>query len=127
MRRVYTFRVARPDNPMALSRAMAATAELVRKHNKFVDEAKVQLDGDDILLVLTLKGIDQWWIKKRVVFPVAAILVNNGLQLKDARLEAVDRPEDRRSTRPRASDGRSTPLAENETIDHSDLTQAART
>lgn len=124
MKRIYTFRIERPDDPMTLSAAMASTAELVRKHNKFVEEVKVQVAGMDILLVLTLKGYDQWWIKKRVVFPVAAILVKNGLKLKDARLLAVDKPEDRRSTRARASDGRSTPLPEDELIDHSDMMSA---
>lgn len=124
MIRIYTFRIERPDDPVTLSAGMAGAAELVTKHNRFVEEVKVQLEGSDVLLVLTLKGIDQWWIKKRVVFPVAAILVKNGLKLKDARLQAVDKPEDRRVTRPRASDGISTPLPSDAMIDHSDMTNA---
>lgn len=124
MKRIYTFRIEAPSDPETLSAGMAAAADLVAKHNKFVHEVKVQLEGGDVLLVLTLKGYDQWWIKKRVVFPVAAILIKNGLKLKDARLQAVDRPEDRRSTRARASDGRSNVLPEDELIDHSDMMSA---
>lgn len=119
--RIYTYRITPPDEPLKLVVAMQETAKLIHKHNKWVEEVKVYPDGPDMILKLTMKGQDQWWIKKRVIYPVAALLTRTGIQLKDARLESVDRPEDRRSTRPRASDGRSRLPHPDEMVDHSDM------
>lgn len=119
--RIYTYRLAQPEDPLKLAVAMAEVAKLIYKHNKWVEEIKVFPDGEDVVIKLTMKGHDQWWIKKRVVYPLAGLLTKTGIQLKDARLEAVDRPEDPRSTRPRASDGRSRPLDPNAMIDHEEL------
>ena len=121
--RVYTYRIERPNEPEKLAVGMGAAAELVRKHNKWVQEIKLQLDGGDILLILTASGHDQWWIKKRIIYPLAAILVKSGLKLKDARLQAVERLPDKRITRPRASDGASTPDPD-KMISHDDMMQA---
>ena len=117
--RIYTYRIAPPDEPLKLVVAMQQTAELIHKHYKvYLDPGDY---GGDMIIKLTMKGQDQWWIKKRVIYPLAALLTKTGIQLKDARLESVDRPEDPRSTRPRASDGRSKPLHPDEMIDHSDM------
>lgn len=119
--RIYTYRFTPPKEPAGLIAAMAQTGTLVAKHNKWVTGVDMQIDGEDVILKITVQGHDQWWIKKRVIYPLGAILAKHGIKLKDARLLAVDRPEDLRSTRPRASDGRSTPLGEDEMIDHSDM------
>jgi|SRR5687768_15098995 len=121
--RVYTYRIERPREPEKLVAGLGGAADLVRKHNKWVQEIKLQVDGGDIVLILTMSGHDQWWIKKRVIYPLAAILIKAGLTLKDARLQAVERLPDKRITRPRASDGASTPDPD-KMIDHSDMMQA---
>lgn len=119
--RIYTYRCQVPEDPLKLAVAMEQTAALIHKHNKWVEEIKVMPDDGDMVIKLTMKGQDQWWIKKRVIYPLAALLTKTGIQLKDARLESVGRPEDPRSTRPRASDGRSKPPHPDEMIDHSDM------
>lgn len=118
--RVYTYRIAKPDNALQLADGLVQAGALIHKHNRWVEEVRVSADGEDVLIRLTMRGHDQWWIKKRVIYPVAALLTKTGLTLKDARLEAVDRLPDPRSTRPRASDGRSTPDPD-KMIDHSDM------
>jgi hypothetical protein len=119
--RIYTYRISPPSDPLTLAVGMQQAGELIHKHNKHVEAVTIQHDGGDIILKLTMKGHDQWWIKKKVIYPLAALLTKTGIQLKDARLESVDRPPDPRSTRPRASDGRSAPLPPDAMIDHSDV------
>lgn len=121
--RTYTYIIERCDDPMKLTDGLVKAGELVHKHNKWVEDVAVRFDPEshDITIKLTMKGHDQWWIKKRVIYPLAALLTKTGLTLKDARLAAVDRPGDLRSTRLRASDGRSNPLPEDEMVDHADM------
>lgn len=118
--RIYTYRFTPPSDPLALAVAMQKAAEAVVKHNKHVLKVDTAKEGEDMLLRMTVKGHDQWWIKKQVVYPVAGILTKCGIKIKDVKLVAVDKPPDPRSTRPRASDGRSTPDPD-KMIDHSDM------
>jgi hypothetical protein len=74
-----------------------------------------------MLLKVTFTGHDQWQIKKKIIYPVASILTKAGLKIKDVKLDAVERPPDTRSTRPRASDGRSKPLDPDAMIEHEEL------
>jgi hypothetical protein len=112
-----------PGDPATMIEAVGKSTELLKKHNKWVVEAnyKVTADRKVMKLELHLKGHDQWWIKKRVLYPLAAVLTKAGVKITEAKLVAVQRPEDLRSTRPRASDGRSTPLPTDVMIDHSDM------
>jgi hypothetical protein len=118
--RVYVYRFTPPGNAVVLATAITKAGELVVKHNKNVEKVDTVMDGDDMLMRLTVKGHDQWWIKKNIVYPVAGILTRVGIKVKDVKLDAVERPPDSRSTRPRASDGRSTPDPD-KMIDHSDM------
>lgn len=121
--RIYVYEFDVPGEITTLLDIMAKSTQLLQKHNKWVDQVhfKVSSDQKVMKLEMHLKGHDQWWIKKRVLFPLAAVLTKAGVKIKDARLTEVRRPEDKRSTRPRASDGRSTPLPEDVMIDHSDM------
>lgn len=122
--RIYVYRFTPPGDALALAAAIYAAGQRIVQYNKHVEKVDTARDGDDMLLRMTVKGHDQWWIKKNVVYPVASILTKAGLKVKDVQLVAVERPPDTRSTRPRASDGRSTPLDADEMIDHSDMMQA---
>lgn len=116
--RIYVYRFTPPSDALTLATAIYKAGEAVVKHNKHVEKVDTARDGEDMLLRMTVKGHDQWWIKKNVVYPVAGILTKCGIKVKDVKLVAVERPPDTRSTRPRASDGRSKPLDEDEMIDH---------
>lgn len=120
--RIYTYRFTPPGDALTLATAMTAAGQKLAQHNKNVIKVETGRDGDDMLLKVTFKGHDQWWIKKKIIYPVAGILTKCGLKVKDVKLDAVDKPPDTRSTRPRASDGRSTPLDPDEMIEHEELT-----
>lgn len=122
--RIYTYRFTPPSDALTLATAIHAVGEKLCKFNKNVIKVDTARDGDDMLLKIWFTGHDQWWIKKKIVYPVAGIMTKVGIKVKDVRLDAVDRPPDPRSTRPRASDGRSKPLDEDEMIDHSDMMSA---
>lgn len=122
--RVYVYRFTPPGDPLVLATAMTKAGESVVKHHKHVEKVDTVAEGGDMLLRMTVKGHDQWWIKKNVVYPVAGILTKCGIKVKDVKLIAVEKPPDTRSTRPRASDGRSKPLDADEMIDHSDMMNA---
>lgn len=122
--RTYTYRFAYPSDGAKFTATMDKAADMLTKHNKWVLGVNMITEGDDVLLMLTMQGHDQWWIKKRVIYPIGALLTRCGIKLKDARLVAVDKPGDLRVTRQRASDGRSNPLAEDVMVDHSDMMSA---
>lgn len=99
---------------------MYEAGKKLAQHNEHVIKVDTVVDGEDMLLRVTFRGHDQWQIKKKIVYPVASILTKCGLKVKDVKLDAVIKPPDTRSTRPRASDGRSTPDPD-KMIDHSDM------
>jgi hypothetical protein len=119
--RTYTYRFAYPSDGAKFTETMDKAADMLVRANQYVVSVDMVRQDDDVLLKLTMKGHDQWWIKKRIIHPIGALLSRCGIRLKDARLVAVDRPEDRRVTRPRASDGRSKPLDDDVMIDHENL------
>lgn len=119
--RVYVYRFTPPGDMLTLSVAMSEAAKKVVTHNKHVLKVDTVADGEDMLLRMTVTGHDQWKIKKEVVYPVAGILTKCGIKVKDVKLVAVEKPPDTRSTRPRASDGRSKPLDPDEMIEHEEL------
>lgn len=118
--RIYTYRFTPPGDALTLATAITAAGQHVMKHNKHVLKVDTVREEDDMLIRLTVKGHDQWWIKKNVVYPVAGILTKVGIKVKEVKLVAVDKPPDSRSTRPRASDGRSTPDPD-KMIEHEEL------
>lgn len=118
--RIYTYRFTPPGDPLALAVGIKQAGEHVMKFNKNVLKVDTINDGEDMLLRMTVRGHDQWRIKKEIVYPVAGILTKVGIKVKEVKLDAVDKPPDPRSTRPRASDGRSTPNPD-KMIDHSDM------
>lgn len=119
--RVYVYRFTPPGDPMVLALGIKQAGDFIVKHNKNVLKVDTGREGDDMLLRMTVRGHDQWKIKKEVVYPVAGILTKVGIKVKDVTLVAVERLPDSRSTRPRASDGRSKPLDPDEMIDHADM------
>lgn len=123
--RTYTYR-AKPSKGTSqaeIIKAMVGMGELLSKHNKFVKEVKVQLDGDEIEISLNMLGHDQWWIKKRVIYPISQLLNTAGLKVDDAHLTRVSNPNDRRMAgmRERAADGHHNMPAPDDMVDHSDM------
>lgn len=116
--RIYTYRFSPPSDALTLASAVFQAGQLVVKHNRHVEKVDTVMDGEDMLIRMTVKGHDQWWIKKNIVYPLAGILTKCKIPVKEVKLVAVDRPPDTRSTRPRASDGRSRPLDPDEMIEH---------
>lgn len=119
--RTYTYRFPYPTDAAKFTETMDKAADMLTKHNKWVLAVDMVREDDDVLLHLTMQGHDQWWIKKRVIHPIGALLTRCGIKLKDARLVAVDKPGDLRVTRERASDGRSNALHEDVMVDHADM------
>lgn len=121
--RLYTWEVALPpgrDLNDALEAAQRA-AERVTRYNPQVLGTEVYSVDEELSITVHFSGRDQWWIKKRVVYAIGAILAQSKIDRRLARLVSVARPEDRRSTRERASDGRHNPLPEHVDIDHTDM------
>lgn len=107
---------------MAVLDRVAASADRVSTYNPEVQGVEVSMDEAGIMrITVEFTGRDQWWIKKRVVYAIGAVLTLSKLPRGSARLVAVGRPPDGRSTRQRASDGRHNPIPEDQDIDHSDL------
>lgn len=122
--RLYTWEVTLPADldPGQVLQAAQEAAERVTTYNPNVEASEVSLTAHGALRVTVhFTGRDQWWIKKRVVYTIVPILARAHVPRANAKLVAVDRLEDRRSTRERASDGRSNPLPEHVDIDHSDM------
>lgn len=119
--RTYTYRFAIPGDPMELMEALGKAGEMLTKHHKSVTSVVMQHDDVDMFIKLTLKGHDQWWIKKKVVYPLAAMLAKAGIKLKDARLVSVERPSKDGKTRVLTSDGSLNRIGEDGMIDHSDM------
>lgn len=120
--RLYTWEVPIPDGEESLTvlDRVAAAADRVSTYNPEVDGVEVSLDGV-LRVTVTFTGRDQWWIKKRVVYAIGAVLTLSELPRGSAKLVSVERPPDARSTRQRASDGRHNPIPEDQDIDHSDM------
>lgn len=119
--RIYTYRLSPPADPTKAIEGMRKMADLLAAHNKWITKCDMRVDGTEIILELTAQGHDQWWIKKRIIYPLVAVLTRGGMKVQHARLIAVERPTDKRSTRLRASDGRSNPPPEDAMIEHEEL------
>jgi hypothetical protein len=123
--RLYTWEVRPPEgeDPIEVLDRVGAAADRVSTYNPEVDGIEVALDEAKgiIRVTVTFSGRDQWWIKKRIVYAIGAVLSLSGLRGAPTTLVALERPGDRRSTRQRASDGRSNPIPDDQDIDHSDL------
>jgi len=123
IRRIYLWEVAVPPD-RELNEALGAAqraAQRVERFNPNVEAASVYAVDDKIAVEVEFTGHDQWWIKRKVVYAIAAVLAQSHIGREHARLVDVRRPPDPRSTRPRASDGRHSPLPDHIDIDHSDM------
>lgn len=122
--RLYTWEVPVPlgEQKMRTLDRVAAAADRVSTHNPEVGGIEVSMNDAGVMRVtVTFTGRDQWWIKKRIVYAIGAVLTLSDLPRGSAKLVAVERPPDARSTRQRASDGRHNPIPDDQDIDHSDM------
>lgn len=122
--RLYTWEVLVPDGrtPEAVLEAAQVAAERVAQFNPNVEGTEVSLTAEGTLkATVHFTGHDQWWIKKKIVFAIMGILAQSEIPLNNASLVAIDRPDDQRSKRDRASDGRHSPLPDHVDIDHRDM------
>ena len=127
--RLYTWEVPVPegDEPVEVLDRVSAAADRVSTYNPAVEGVEVALveKTRTFSITVTFTGRDQWWIKKRIVYAIGAVVSLSKLPRGSAKLVAVERPPDARSTRQRASDGRHNPIGEDEDIDHSDMMETA--
>lgn len=124
--RVYVYRVPVPDDGRsrhAVTMDIKAAADRVAQFNPMVTGVEVERVGSELEVSVHLCGRDQWWVKKQAMFAVTPFMTLAKLSRSEARLVAVERLEDRRSTRERASDGRSNPLAHDVMVDHEELAE----
>lgn len=122
--RLYTWEVSVPADrtPESVLEAAEKAAGRVTQYNPNVEASEVSLTAEGALSVTVhFTGHDQWWIKKKIPYAIMGILAQSELPIGNAQLVAVNRPEDQRSTRDRASDGRHSPLPDHVDIDHSDM------
>lgn len=90
--RVYVYRFTPPSDPLTLATAITAAGQHVMKHNKHVKKVETDLDGEDMLLRMTVHGHDQWWIKKHIIYPVVGIFTKVGVPVKSVKLDEVAAP-----------------------------------
>lgn len=122
--RLYTWEVALPADrtPETVLRAAETAAGRVAEFNPNVESTEVSLTAEGALSVTVhFTGHDQWWIKKKIPYAIMGILAQSELPVGNAQLVEIARPNDRRSVRDRASDGRHNPLPDDVDIDHSDM------
>lgn len=122
--RLYTWEVVVPADrtPEEVLEAAERAAGRVTQYNPNVEASEVSLTTEGALSVTVhFTGRDQWWIKKKVPYAILGVLAQSELPVGNAQLVAVNRPDDQRSVRQRASDGRHTPLPDDADIDHSDM------
>jgi hypothetical protein len=122
--RLYTWEVLVPAGrtPESVLQAAQEAAERVAQYNPNVEGTEVFLTAEGALrATVHYTGRDQWWIKKKIVYAIMGILTQSDIPLGNAKLIAVGRPEDQRSKRERASDGRHNPLPDDQDIDHRDM------
>jgi hypothetical protein len=123
--RTYTYRAkpTKDTSQASIIKALVDMGALLSKHNRYVSEVKVQLDGDEIEISLAMLGHDQWWIKKKVIYPITRMLTSAGLKVDEARLVAVTNPNDKRmpGMRERSADGSHNLPHPDEMVDHSDM------
>lgn len=126
--RLYTWEVPLPagrDPGEALKGADAGARRVVR-FNPNVSAAHAVFDqvASSLTITIDFQGRDQWWIKKWIPYAIGAILSAAKLPHAGAKLVRLERPEDSRSTRQRASDGRHNPIPEDQDICHADMMAA---
>lgn len=124
MHRLYTWEVTPPADrePEDTLEGLQKAATRVATYNPQVEGSEVTLTPEGAIEVtIHFTGRDQWWIKRRVVYAITPILIQSKVPPSHARLVRVERPQDRRASRDRASDGRHNPLPEDQDIDHSDM------
>lgn len=129
MSRIYTWEVVIPastDHLEAVSRAQEA-AERVTRYNPHVLGAAAMPTDAGMVVKIHFQGRDQWWIKKMIVHPIVAVLAQARIPFNAAKLISLGPPEDLRSTRKRASDGRHNPIPEDQDIDHCDMMECENT
>lgn len=125
--RLYSWHIPSPPNgaERKLYDAMVTESEKARTYDKRVTECSVQLlEGEGVVVTLEIQGHDQWWIKKRAPSIISALLSRAKVPQRVVALVAVERPEDERRTRLRASDGRHNRIPEDVLILHEELSHA---
>lgn len=122
--RLYTWEILLPADrsPEKVLEAAQEAAGRVAQYNPNVEGTEVSLTAEGALeATVHFTGRDQWWIKKKIVYAIMGILAQSEIPLENATLVKIDRPEDQRSKRERASDGRHNPLPDHVDIDHRDM------
>lgn len=97
--RVYVYRFTPPSDALTLAASIMQAGQHLVKFNKNVVKVDTVMDGEDMLLRLTVTGRDQWWLKKQVIYPVVGILTKHGIKIKDVKLDKVDVPHEARHRR----------------------------
>lgn len=102
-------------------RQLSERCALVVQHNPDVADGEVTEHPDGAMVSLSVRGRDQYHVKGRAPYAVAGVVHAVLGGVTGVRLVAVERPEDRRRTRVRASDGRHNAPGVDEMISYENL------
>lgn len=76
------------------------------KMNKWVLNGTIELAENHLLLILTMKGHDRWWISKRAPYLIASVATRSGIGVKEVVHTRVRTPPNLKKARFRTEDGR---------------------
>lgn len=93
MIRIYTFTVAPPEgNAAELAEKIDQFLTRVSDTSKELLEAQVEVVGERFVIVMTYQGRDQWYILKKIKFPLVAALRKVGLKMENVKSTQVSAP-----------------------------------
>lgn len=93
MIRIYTFTIAPPEgNATELApEVYQFLAEISGKSRELL-EAEVEVVGDRFVIVMTFQGRDQWYILKKIKYPLVAALRKVGLKMEHVKSTQISAP-----------------------------------
>lgn len=93
MIRIYTFTIAPPESNAAelAPEVYQFLAEISGKSKELL-EAEVEVVGDRFVIVMTFQGRDQWYILKKIKYPLVAALRKVGLKMEHVKSTQISAP-----------------------------------
>lgn len=74
--------------------------------NPWVLGGTIELEEDHLLLTLTMKGHDRWWIRRRAPFLIASVAARSRLKMSEVKHVGIATPANLKKARFRTQDGR---------------------
>lgn len=93
MIRVYTFTVVPPEgNAAELAPEVDKFLTGISNGSKELLEAQIEVIDDRFVIVMTYQGRDQWYILKKIKFPLVAALRRVGLKIEHVKSTQMSAP-----------------------------------